>query len=107
MNKLTLELLREKCDNGTVIWSDHIIKRLQERILYREDVYNVLNNGKIIEQYPNSYPHPSCLMSGNDLNGNPLHIVVACKDNLVTMITAYFPTTDKFEDDLETRKEQH
>lgn len=81
-------------------------QRLNERILNRKDVYNVLYNGKIIEQYPDDYPHPSCLISGKDLQGNPLHIVVACNGIIVTMVTAYFPTEDKFEDNFETRKEK-
>ena len=106
MKELSIKLLRELCDSGNVIWSDHIHKRLNERILNRKDVYNVLYNGKIIEQYPDDYPHPSCLISGKDLQGNPLHIVVACNGITVTMVTAYFPTEDKFEDNFETRKEK-
>ena len=105
MNELNLELLRKLCNNGDVIWTDHIHTRLQERILNRKDVYNVLYSGKIIEQYPDSYPHPSCLIFGKDLKGNPLHIVVACNGLFVTMVTAYFPDLDNFENDYETRKE--
>ena len=106
MSELNLDLLRKLCDERQVIWSDHIHKRLNERGLNRKDVYNVLCCGKIIEQYPDDYPHPSCLISGKDLKGNPLHIVVACNGAFVTMITAYFPTPQKFEKDMETRKEK-
>lgn len=105
MNELNIEDLRKLCDDRAVIWSDHIHKRINERDINRKDVYNVLYNGRIIEQYPEDYPHPSCLISGKDLKGNPLHIVAACNGSFVTMVTAYFPTTDKFENDFETRKE--
>ena len=61
---------------------------------------NCLENGEIIEDYP----HPSCLVYGNSLNGQALHVVVGCNDETLFMITAYYPNTDKFEADLKTRK---
>ena len=105
MNELTIELLQELCRNKSVLWTTHVLKRLQERGIYREDVFNAISTGKIIEQYKDSYPYPSCLVFGISLKNVPLHIVVGYDGNNLYIITAYFPNTDKFEDDLQTRKE--
>ena len=92
--------------DGKVIWSDHIHKRMQQRATSRNDINNVLTKGKIIEQYHDDFPYPSCLISGQDLKGNPLHIVVASNGDFLTMITVYYPGLDNFESDYETRKEK-
>ena len=61
-------------------------------------------NGEIIEQYPNDYPHPSCLVL-NFLNGEtPIHVCVGLVESKLWIITAYFPNTDEWEDDFKTRK---
>lgn len=104
MPELTIELLRKLCDNNAVIWTTHVLRRLQERNIYREDVLNVIFTGKIIEQYPDSYPYPACLVIGLSLNNEYLHIVAGANDDHISIITAYFPTNEKFENDLETRK---
>ena len=106
MNKLNIEMLQELCSNKSVIWSAHALKRLQERGIYRDDVFNAINTGKIIEQYPDSYPYPACLVLGVSTNNEYLHIVAGCNGNVVCIVTAYFPDSDKFESDSQTRKEK-
>ena len=106
MNELQIKLLQKLYAEGKIIWTDHIHRRLQERETSRDDIYNVLFKGKIIEQYPDDFPHPSCLISGEDLGGQPLHIVVACSGSFVTMVTVYYPDLDTFESDYETRREK-
>ena len=106
MPELTIELIREISDGGNIKWTKHVIRRLQERQIYREDVYNVIYHGKIIEQYPDDFPDPSCLLSGRDTKNNPLHVVISADGTILTVITAYEPTLDKFETDYETGKEQ-
>ena len=54
MSELNLDMLCKLCDSGSIKWTNHVIKRLQERQIYREDVYNVIYYGKIIEQYPDA-----------------------------------------------------
>ena len=106
MNELSLEALQKLCDSRSIKWTKHVAKRLQERFIYREDVYNVIYHGRIIKQYPNAFPTPACLVSGKALKGTPLHVVIGADGVVLTVITAYEPTPDKFENDLETRKEK-
>ena len=106
MNELTIDLIHKLCESKSIIWTKHCLKRLQERKIYREDVFNAISTGKIIEQYPDSYPHPACLVFGESLNNIPLHIVVGCNGEFISIITVYFPTSDKFENDLQSRREK-
>lgn len=106
MCELSIEDVRKLCGDGKIKWTKHVTRRLQERLIFREDVFNAINNGKIIEQYPDSFPVPSCLISGQDLSGKPLHVVLSADGVIITIITAYEPSLDKFKNDFETRKER-
>lgn len=62
-------------------------------------------HGEIIENYPDDFPHPSCLIYGYTINDRSvIHVVVSCNRENVGIITAYFPDSDEFENDLKTRK---
>lgn len=62
-------------------------------------------HGEIIENYPDDFPHPSCLIYGYTINDRSvIHVVVSCNGENVEIITAYFPDSDEFENDLKTRK---
>lgn len=74
------------------------------RGIERIDVLNCLQNGEIIEDYPNSFPHPCCLMFGLNLQSEVIHVVVGIKDETLVVVTAYYPNTIKFESDLKTRR---
>ena len=62
--------------------------------------------GEIIEDYPEDYPNPSCLIFGYNVNGRILHIVAGCDNINIYIITAYYPDTKKFENDLKTRRKR-
>lgn len=62
-------------------------------------------HGEIIENYPDDFPHPSCLIYGYTINDRSvIHVAVSCNGENVGIITAYFPDSDEFENDLKTRK---
>ena len=104
MNDLTIEELRRLCAAGSVLWSTHVLERLQERGILRKDVRNAIMTGEIIEHYPLDYPYPSCLVLGANIAGQWLHVVCGIGDGTIYIITAYYPTPDKFEADNRTRK---
>lgn len=47
--------------------------------------------GEIIEQYDDSYPYPSCLIYGINLEGKIIHIVCGSNDTELWIIKAYYP----------------
>lgn len=61
--------------------------------------------GQIIEQYPEDFPFPSCLVLGYSEDNRIVHVVISDEGESGRIVTAYIPNIDKFEDDLKTRKE--
>ena len=78
--------------------------RLQERGIFPTDVISCITSGDIIEQYPNDYPYPSCLILGINTDSKYIHSVIGSNGSELTFITAYYPNLDKWEPDLKTRK---
>lgn len=73
---LQIETLRKIAeDNDHVILTQHSAVRLLERQIRYEDVIAAISGGEIIEQYPDDYPHPSCLILGFSVSGKYLHVV--------------------------------
>ena len=94
------------CAGGKILWTAHALERLQERDISVDDVKNCIMNGEVIEEYPNDFPNPSALIFGCALDGKILHVVCGIDENFLYLITAYVPTTEKFFDDLKTRRQQ-
>ena len=99
-----IDEMRNLCRQTKIKWSSHCLERMQERDISRQDVINCLCNGEMIEDYPDDFPHPSCLVFGYTVNHKIIHVVVGSDGECVYIITAYFTHTAKFEEDLKTRK---
>ena len=102
---LEIESLQGLSHLGSVRWTAHALKRLMQRGISQDDVTQAVRTGEIIEQYPNDYPYPSCLILGKDLRGEPLHAVCGLGETELWMITAYHPDPAEWELDWKTRKE--
>jgi len=87
-----------------ILWTIHVKKRLTVRRLNELDVLECLKNGEIIEDYPDDFPYPSCLIYGKTIKNKAIHVVVSIGEGLVIIVTAYEPDTIKFESDLKTRR---
>lgn len=55
-----------KDDLGHLVFRPHAIKRMFERRIGRDEVRNVLDQGEVIEAYPEDRPFPSQLVLGWD-----------------------------------------
>jgi len=104
LEELRIEDLRTLCENGHIVWTTHVTMRLQERGIFPTDIINCITSGDIIEQYPNDYPYPSCLIFGTNTDGKYIHSVIGYNGYELCFITAYYPTSDKWESDFKTRK---
>ena len=98
--------LREYYKQERVIITIHAHERLRQRGIRAKDVRNCVMTGEIIEQYPDDFPFPSCLIFGQSVNGKIMHVVASDEGTGSRIITAYFPDNKKFEDDLKTRRER-
>lgn len=103
-DKVQLDNIKMLCSQSKIRWSTHCLERMQERDISRADIKKCIANGEIIEDYPDDFPHPSCLVFGYTVNNKVIHVVVGTDEKYIYIITAYFPNMIKFEDDLKTRK---
>ena len=104
MMEITIDSLRELCNQNAVRWTEHIALRLLKRRISRRQVIEAVMSGTIIEQYPDDYPYPSCLILGHDADGNALHVVCGYGPAAAWMVTSYYPDLNEWEEDLKTRR---
>lgn len=103
---IDIDRLREYYKQEKVIITIHAQERLRQRGIKTKDVRNCIMTGEIIEQYPEDFPFPSCLIFGCSVSGKILHVVASDEGSGSRIITAYFPDNVKFENDLKTRREK-
>lgn len=96
--------LRKLCTDDTITLTQHLSLRLRERGIRYDDVVNVLMGGEIIEQYPTDYPYPSCLLLGVSVGDKYLHVVCGVGSGRLWIVTAYYPSPDKWEAGYKARK---
>ena len=94
---MNIKIYQKLCAELKILWTQHCLQRMQERDISRLDVKNGIATGEIIEDYPDDYPNPSCLIFGYSVNGHILHIVAGCDNINIYIITAYYPDT-RFKD---------
>lgn len=103
--ELNIENLRTLASPDNIQITLHAAKRLEQRNIKFKDILSCIQTGEIIEQYPDDYPHPSCLILGTTDTNLTLHVVIGSNEESLFLITAYFPDPEKWESDLKTRKE--
>ena len=79
---------------------------LEEDHLLKDSLINKINNGEIIEQYPEDFPFPSCLILGKTYSNQWIHLVMSDEGSMSRVITAYYPDKEKWTEDFRTRKEK-
>ena len=87
-----------------IIVTQHSRKRFAERGIKLQDVCEAISTGEIIEEYPDDFPCPSCLILGKS-NGMNLHVCASINEGFIYIITSYVPDPTKWEADLKTRRE--
>lgn len=90
--------------NNKVKVSNHCMIRAEKRNISLKDVFGSIINGEIIEDYPDDYPFPSCLILSFTDENEPVHTVCALGNGLLYFVTVYIPTIDEWEPDFRTRK---
>ena len=95
------------CSDENIAVTQHANRRFQERKIFLDDIEAAIFSGKIIEEYPDDKPFPSCLILGKSEKNLPLHIVASIDEEFLYIITAYYPSSEKWENDFMTRKEKN
>lgn len=68
--------------------------------IHEQQVFEAVQFGKIIEDYPDDEPYPSVLIYGCTATGRPIHVVCAyaADDDLAIVITVYEPDPARWVD---------
>lgn len=101
---MEIEKIKKLVSEQKIKWSEHCLARMGEREISIADIESCVLGGEIIEDYPDDYPHPSCLIFGDDVSGKKIHVVTGSDGETVYFITAYIPDIENFKEDLKTRR---
>lgn len=105
---IDINLLRKLCQNeDNIVITQHTLTRCIQRNITVDEILQTIENGEIIEQYPEDYPHPSCLVFGIALNKKIIHVVCGTDGLVLWIITAYVPNNIKWESDFKTRRKEN
>ena len=102
---MDIEQIKMLCKDVTIEVTQHILVRCQQRHITYEEIKEVICNGEIIEEYPDDYPYPSCLILGMTLKGRRIHVVVGVGEDSLWLITAYVPDSEQWDSEYKIRKE--
>ena len=96
--------IRDKIQTGKYKITLHARKRMGQRKISADDMKIAIAAGKIIEDYPDDKPFPSCLIMGNLVDKGPLYVVCALSD-IAHIITVHWLDPAKWLDPI-TRRER-
>lgn len=100
-----IEIIKNLCLLRKLQFTDHALKSAVERnINIENDIIPALSSGEIIEEYSDDYPYKSYLILGKNNEDKCLHIVCAIGEDILWIITEYYPNETEWEDDFKTRK---
>lgn len=106
MNESTDILIRIRQSAAKrILFLPHAIRQMSkpDRMISTTDIRTVIEQGEVIENYPEDARGHSCLLLGF-VDNRPLHVVCAPKDDYIAIITAYLPSDQEWEDNYRKRK---
>jgi len=88
-----------------LVFRIHALQRMAQRDISPDDIRQSLENGRVVEDYPDDKPYPSCLVLGW-IGKRPLHIVIAenTESRETIVITVYEPDSIKWMSGFMRRK---
>jgi hypothetical protein len=96
--------IRKKIETGLFEFSKHAVDQSIIRRISVQDVCDVINNGTIIEDYPDDKYGPSCLIFGLTAERRPIHIQCSYPSRpIVKIITLYEPNPSRWVDFIKRR----
>ncbi len=102
---ISIEQLRKYYQEDAVFVTEHAAERARQRGIKARDIRHAVETGLIIEQYPEDYPYPSCLILGKNMRGQSIHVCMSDEGSASRIITAYYPDSTKWNSDYSERKE--
>ena len=88
--------------------SKHGVEEMVADELTESEIVAATLSGKLIEDYPEAFPHPACLVLGVLENKKPVHAVWAHEDRsgYSVLITTYRPDPARWSMDFQKRADR-
>lgn len=102
---MKIEDLRDLYEKDIVFLTQHVIERCKQRNIRPKHIKAAVMTGEIIEDYPDDFPTPICLILSFPSIGVPLYVVVASNGETAKIVTAYYPDKAKWESDMKIRRD--
>jgi hypothetical protein len=96
--------IRKYCTDETIVLTQHLLSRMRERRVKYDDVVSAILSGEIIEDYPDDFPFPSCLVLST--SKYPIHIVCGLGNGKLFIVTAYKPSAAEWAAGWKERKDE-
>lgn len=97
---MKIEWIIDAIRHGRIRITDHADEEAQSDSLQFDQIFSSVLRGKIIENYPEDKPYPSCLVFGQTTGREPVHSVWGFNpDNQwAVLITVYRPDPERWID---------
>lgn len=98
-----LNSIRKCFTSDKVVYTRHARQEMlgeEHGRIVESEVFEAIQEGEVIESYPDDEPYPSILILGKTRQGKAIHIVCAYseQDELAIIITAYRPDPSRWID---------
>jgi hypothetical protein len=94
-----LDAIRQKVANNDYEFTKHAVDRTILRGIAVSEIREAIENGELIEDYPDDKYGPSCLTLGFTSSGRPLHIQITYSSlPVLKLITVYEPDPTEWVD---------
>lgn len=100
-----INFIQECVRAGRLLWTYHVNLRLKGRFVEREFILDAVDSYEIVESYPGDKYLPSYLVLARRPE-DAIHVLFAAdlEGNNVRVVTAYRPSPDEWDEDLQTRR---
>lgn len=100
-----MRMLIQDAGKKMMLFLPHAVRQMTrpDRMVESVEVRMVIENGQIIEDYPEDARGHSSLILGRGHQNRPLHVVCAPKDEYLAIITAYLPDPQEWSSDFKER----
>lgn len=103
----TFEQVLRLIERKDVKISDHGYDQLSDEDILIRDIMAGVNDGVVIEDYPDYHKGPCVLVFQKDTQGRPIHVVWGIPRGLsspAVLVTAYRPDSENWSDNFMRRK---
>ena len=95
---MDIEVIIEAIRLNRIRITDHADEEAQADKFSFDEIFFSVFQGEVIEDYPNDFPYPSCLIYGDTFRGEPIHSVWAYnnENHWAVLITVYRPDPERW-----------